>query len=454
MINVGIINIDVQFLQKQSVFSFVNQQESILSPFLFNIYMTEFDCFLRKKNRNFPLKMNYETNFHTDFNNQVLIQYVRYGDNLLFGIVGSKKLAIEIQRNINGFLKNLHLKVDRNKLVHRDDNKVNFLKFDILLTKFHKKYKIKCKDLVSFDKSKRKLYAKMAHSSAKMAKAAVANTKKNMVKTFIKIAKQTNFSKGVINEIYKGKQIKNTDFHSFNTGIWKTMTESLINSKRRWKLIDCLNYKKFQNNKWIQHYQNLYEKEMFMSLKYCQKIFENSGPNLDLQTENDSNICNEVEELKRKFVQDLQDIEDNHYWKFFEERQLLSKTHRSFLKKYKYDLEPAANILTKSKKFLEKNSVFSKENVREIRIMAPIKDLIDMLIVKGFFHPVKRKPIGNLVLCKLKDCDIVRYYSKLMYTLIRYYLPADNLNSLKKLIENLRISFHFTMAIRYKKTIS
>jgi hypothetical protein len=47
------------------------------------------------------------------------IQYVRYANDFLIGIVGSRNYANKIRKNINNFLKsNLHLEIKKDNLVH------------------------------------------------------------------------------------------------------------------------------------------------------------------------------------------------------------------------------------------------------------------------------------------------------------------------------------------------
>ena len=68
---------------------------------------------------------------------------MRYADDFLVGVVGSKKMAVSIQKQINTFIKsNLHLKIKQNKIVNRNQGSVPFLGFRIYLAKFHKKLEL------------------------------------------------------------------------------------------------------------------------------------------------------------------------------------------------------------------------------------------------------------------------------------------------------------------------
>ena len=65
------------------------------------------------------------------------IQYVRYADDFLIGVVGSREYAVQVKKDINNFLKSsLHLKVKKDNLVHRNDGPVIFLGHKIRLSEF------------------------------------------------------------------------------------------------------------------------------------------------------------------------------------------------------------------------------------------------------------------------------------------------------------------------------
>ncbi len=68
------------------------------------------------------------------------IQYVRYADDFLIGVVGGRNFAIKLQKDINKFIKgNLHLRVKKDEIVHRNKGSVRFLGHDIKLQGFKKK---------------------------------------------------------------------------------------------------------------------------------------------------------------------------------------------------------------------------------------------------------------------------------------------------------------------------
>jgi len=78
------------------------------------------------------------------------VNYVRYADDFLIGIIGSKSIAIEIKEKVQNFLKNhlkLDLNMDKTKITNVTKNFVRFLGYDISATtrKFYSTLRVKSK---------------------------------------------------------------------------------------------------------------------------------------------------------------------------------------------------------------------------------------------------------------------------------------------------------------------
>lgn len=72
------------------------------------------------------------------------IDYVRYADNFLIGIVGPKEFVIEIRSKVDQFVKgDLHLGIQKNDIVNRNDGAVQFLEFAIYLPRSCNKTRVK-----------------------------------------------------------------------------------------------------------------------------------------------------------------------------------------------------------------------------------------------------------------------------------------------------------------------
>lgn len=185
MLNTGIIDLEEIHRDKGVA------QGSVLSPFLFNVYMNQLDHYiselakdaekpfnLTKQNKSEASRaykammarfstgrihsalkkygsvdamkkaLEKEKKEHYDKYGRARgidleakhIQYVRYADDFLIGIVGPKQFAEGIRKDINQFIKgNLHLEVKKDDLINRNEGGVKFLGFMIYLVNFNKK---------------------------------------------------------------------------------------------------------------------------------------------------------------------------------------------------------------------------------------------------------------------------------------------------------------------------
>lgn len=135
-----------------------------LSPILSNIYMHSFDVWVedvlipsfnkgtrrtedpeyRKMNRKKPkvvmANLNLRSYLWNDPNFKRM-KYIRYADDFLVGIIGSKSECIELKLKMKEFLKkelNLELNIDKTKITHASRESASFLGYTIHITKFNK----------------------------------------------------------------------------------------------------------------------------------------------------------------------------------------------------------------------------------------------------------------------------------------------------------------------------
>ena len=136
-------------------------QGGIMSPILSNIYLDCFDIYLDKLKKELDIKSTSEPNpeyittksrlrykkeadkkksykelrkikstIRTDFK----FYYIRYADDWLIGVWGSKKDATKIRKKIEIFLKDkldLELSIEKTKITHASKEKVQFLGYEI-----------------------------------------------------------------------------------------------------------------------------------------------------------------------------------------------------------------------------------------------------------------------------------------------------------------------------------
>jgi retron-type reverse transcriptase len=100
------------------------------------------------------------------------IQYVRYADDFLIGIVGSREYAVQVRKDINNFLKSsLHLEVKKDNLVHRNDGPVIFLGHKIRLSEFQVKTFALPKQIRAAKKNKNKSIARFLEVDKRIGRA-------------------------------------------------------------------------------------------------------------------------------------------------------------------------------------------------------------------------------------------------------------------------------------------
>lgn len=337
-------------------------------------------------------------------------------------------MAVSIQKQINTFIKsNLHLKIKQNKIVNRNQGSVPFLGFRIYLAKFHKKTRVKWNKFASIAKYRKRVIARIQKSDARLAKAAVFEMKKNLIKAFrVNLGKHEN------------------KFNKIN--VWKTsniLANALVPTKNQEALI-----------RWEKHFEELFDKELSLSLKFYHKQIAN------LAEPEDEPYHSQVLEIRNKFLEDLKKIESQGRLKFLEKRRAAVLKERekhvsgNIPKKMRSPawIEISEETAIKAADILSE-AFLNQERVRNIGVEAPLIELIDRLIAKGFYHHKRRKPIANTSLTNLNDGEIINCYSQVMNGLINYYHPADNLVKVKGLIEGLRRSCCLTLAYKHKKPL-
>jgi retron-type reverse transcriptase len=463
MMNAEIVALEPIF-EKQGV-----GQGSVLSPFLFNMYMHELDnCIIRWKNEcyqetkgNPEAIREYKTlmakfsssrvhtalkefktvdaldearraakkSFYDKWGRSTggqtgqIIQYVRYADDFIIGIVGSRKLARDTQRHVDTFLKsNLHLEVKKNNIVNRNEKGVRFLGFQIYLHSYKKKTRIKWNKFASIEKYKRRVLSRFQKSDARLASAAAHSMKGALLKT-----------------LKKGLE---TEGHKYNKTNTNALAQRAVSEAKSNPAL----------GRWIQHFSTEQDRELSLATKFYDKNIA------DLEVpEGQKNVVVKIAELRKNFLHGIKSIIEDERIGYRDKRikDVLSRREKA-LERSKLTNTPSAWSDIREETAIRAASSLSgdflnQEQPRLVSIAAPVNDIALRLASKGFYHPIRHKPIANSALLNLSDPEIIKAYISLMYGIMNYYRPADNLSRVKRLVEDLRKSCVLTLARKHKK---
>lgn len=467
MMNAGIVDPSLHFEDLGVPFF----QGSVLSPFLFNVYMNELDAFMKQlaleasgKTSTYNKQVEKEYNRITaEFSNQRLgptlakygsieamkealrmkkkehykncaqrssthstyfVQYVRYADDFKVGVGGPKEFASDIQKRINTFIKSdLHLEVKQSKIISRNEGPSRFLGFLIHLAKFHKKTRIKWNKFASIAKYKRRVRARLIKSDVRLAKAAVHEMNKN-----------------ILEALRRSLSEKGERFCEHNTALAAERLAIKLSSNKENPAL----------KRWVKHFEGLFDQELSLALKFYRKQI------CDLATPEGDDFSCEVAALRDKFLFDLDEIEQKSKLQFFETRRAAVLEQR---RKQLNREVPTSQISPTLRNMSEETAIKAADvltesfldRARKVSIKAPLTSLIDTLASNGYYHPIRRKPSANIRLTNLNDSEIITCFAQAMYGLMNYYRPSDNYNNVKGLVEGLRRSCCLTLGLKHKK---
>lgn len=150
------------------------------------------------------------------------LQYVRYANDFLIGIVSSYKYAIQIHFFLNNFItSNLHLNIKKNIIVHRNHGNVQFLGHLIGLPKFKEKPSTTLKALRAAKNHKINSLARFLITDNRLATAKSYQFQANIIKQIKLMAEKMKLS------ISQQKNINNISCVIAYKELGKSLTKEL-----------------------------------------------------------------------------------------------------------------------------------------------------------------------------------------------------------------------------------
>jgi hypothetical protein len=183
------------------------------------------------------------------------ITYVRYANDFIVGIKGSRDFALKIATEIESFIKsNLHFSVKGVVLTNRDKEAIPFLGFKIYLSSIKQNTKTKNNKIKSMEQYKKKSLAHLKGNDARICQAYFNSIKHGFL----------NYLQNAYEKLHLKKN-KNTDMLLIKNFVNKNIEELFkINTQKSQTKKQKLNP---TLRKYTQHFKELFSKNTKISLK-------------------------------------------------------------------------------------------------------------------------------------------------------------------------------------------
>ena len=491
MLNAGHIKENLLYYDELSL-----AQNGILSPFLFNIYMHHLDVFIDRlnkiniekykdvKNSQYgdqearkaykciqykygegihhtlrklgskeefmkQRKIDYAEHYKKykvwsgiDINNR-FISYVRYADNFLIGVIGSRKYALQVRQDVINFIKsNLHLNVSKSELVNRNEGKVIFLGHSIKLVSLIMKTRAQYSTILVTKKTKNRIFSRIKANEKRLSRALFLRTQKKTIE--------------ILSNVSKSLGLKPTSQKNIEATALTIAIKHLEKVREKFSNTISHNTKKLLNPAIDRIYKSndetIQQDEQAAYHSFLEAI---KGVKIQLEDDEPENTSKEIIKTLKDFEKNVKEIGKNAMSNLINKKRqsLLNQHVKRKMKKissciYSENEGEIKNILELAPE-LVKAELAAMKTVK-IRISANLKEIVDKLRIKGYFHSIKDRPTSNPYLVNLPDVEIIKNYNNIMHGLLYWFSGADNFYAVKGVVEALRKSCALTLKLKHR----
>lgn len=380
------------------------------------------------------------------------IQYVRYVDDFLIGVVGSREYAAKIRKDLNQFIKgNLHLGVKKDNLVHRSEKSVKFLGHLVKLSEFKIKTSTRPKAIRAAMKNKNKSIGRFLESDKRLGRSRSHQFSANVLEKFNVLSSKLKLS------ISKEK---NVDFMSFIVAFKGMEDEFLkrltLKSKEQLReLMDSIDPSSPSNveksNLALARWSNYSKVESDRLNEFSARILYDKVGSLIYSnwTEDLSEgEAQKIKEIQNSCLADVQAVIDRSLNVTIEKkREFVRKKFK--ISKDSRDLSDIEVVETAAE--LARISA-SKPSTRRISVKAPLGNVFAKLRLKGYIHPTRDKSTGNMSLGLHKDTEIISHYNLMIRGILNWFSGSGNFTKVRGLAHMLRKSCVLTLVNKHKKS--
>lgn len=364
------------------------------------------------------------------------ISYIRYADEFLIGINGSRKYALQVKQDIFNFLQShLHLNISRFDLVNKNEGKVFFLGHFIKIVSLNVKTKVQNTKNGVVQKAKTRVFNRLKVNDQRLATALFLRTKKKTVE--------------VLNNVFKLYGFKPTSEHSVKVTAIDAAMEHL-NTIRKSILLNSFQNSFIPKNSAINRFWKSNDERIQLNEQIASYSIFETIKNIKLfsQDEKSWNTSKEILKELKRFEHTFEKIVKNL------ETKVIEKKRQSLLaqRKEKRKVSSQSELETSKKIKKSARSVFegtSRTQVN-IKVNADIKTIVHKLRLKGFFHPLKDRPKSNSYLVSFSEKEIIKYYNSVMLGLLNWFSGADNFHAVKGVVQALRKSCVLTLSLKHR----